>query len=94
MEEIFLVNFVSVEVMYFGKTTTLISFYDFLFPFHTQSEKSAQVYNLIGNFWRIKGDTQKSIECFRKALSILPEEPDFLLNLARVLFNLQVSFSP
>ncbi|CAG5127291.1 unnamed protein product [Candidula unifasciata] len=54
-----------------------------------QREKSAQVYNLIGNFWRIKGNTQNSIECFRKALNISPEDPDILLNLARVLFNLQ-----
>uniref|UniRef100_A0A0B7A5H3 Uncharacterized protein n=1 Tax=Arion vulgaris TaxID=1028688 RepID=A0A0B7A5H3_9EUPU len=52
-------------------------------------EQSAQVYNLIGNFWRIKGNTHNSIECFRKALSISPEDPDILLNLARVLFNLQ-----
>ncbi|XP_074655454.1 uncharacterized protein LOC141909025 [Tubulanus polymorphus] len=51
--------------------------------------KSAQVYNQIGNFWRIKGNTQLSIECFRKALSISPNNPDVLLNLARVLFNLQ-----
>lgn len=51
--------------------------------------KSAQVYNQIGNFWRIKGNTQLSIECFRRALSISPDHPDVLLNLARVLFNLQ-----
>lgn len=54
-----------------------------------QRQQSAQVYNLIGNFWRIKGNTQTSIECFRKALSISPDDPDILLNLARVLFNLQ-----
>ncbi|KAK6963726.1 tetratricopeptide repeat protein 17 [Biomphalaria glabrata] len=54
-----------------------------------QKQQSAQVYNLIGNFWRIKGNTQTSIECFRKALSISPEDPEILLNLARVLFNLQ-----
>ncbi|ELU08379.1 hypothetical protein CAPTEDRAFT_64341, partial [Capitella teleta] len=51
--------------------------------------KSAQVYNKIGNFWRIKGNTQTSIECFRKALFLQPNNPDVLLNLARVLFNLQ-----
>jgi Flp pilus assembly protein TadD len=55
----------------------------------SQREQSAHVYNLIGNFWRIKGNTQNSIECFRKALGISPEDPDILLNLARVLFNLQ-----
>ncbi len=54
-----------------------------------QKPKSAQVYNQIGNFWRIKGNTQLSIECFRKALSLSPNHPDVLLNLARVLFNLQ-----
>lgn len=51
--------------------------------------KSPQVYNQIGNFWRIKGNTQISIECFRKALYLTPNHPDVLLNLARVLFNLQ-----
>lgn len=45
--------------------------------------------NQIGNFWRIKGNTQNAIECFRKALSISPDHPDLLLNLARVLFNLK-----
>lgn len=54
-----------------------------------EKPKSAQVYNQIGNFWRIKGNTQLSIECFRRALSISPDHPDVLLNLARVLFNLQ-----
>ncbi|KAK3104806.1 hypothetical protein FSP39_010574 [Pinctada imbricata] len=54
-----------------------------------EKPKSAHVYNQIGNFWRIKGNTQLSIECFRKALSISPNNPEVLLNLARVLFNLQ-----
>lgn len=57
--------------------------------FLLQKPKSAQVYNQIGNFWRIKGNTQLSIECFRKALSLSPDNPDVLLHLARVLFNLQ-----
>ena len=52
-----------------------------------QKPKSSQVYNQIGNFWRIKGDTQRSIECFRRALAIAPNNSDVLLNLARVLFN-------
>lgn len=51
--------------------------------------KSVDVYNQIGNFWRIKGSTHKSIECFRKALYLQPDHPDVLLNLARVLFHLQ-----
>ncbi|CAH1775249.1 unnamed protein product [Owenia fusiformis] len=49
---------------------------------------SPQILNKIGNFWRIKGQTQLSIECFRKALSLKPNNPDVLLNLGRVLFNL------
>jgi len=53
-----------------------------------QKPKSSQVYNQIGNFWRIKGDTQRSIECFRHALYLAPNNSDALLNLARVLFNL------
>lgn len=51
--------------------------------------KSVELYNQIGNFWRIKGDTHKSIECFRRALAVSPNNADILLNLARVLFNLQ-----
>ena len=53
-----------------------------------QKPKSAQVYNQIGNFWRIKGNTQLSVECFRRALWLSPDHPDVLLNLARVLFAL------
>ena len=51
--------------------------------------KSVDLYNQIGNFWRIKGDTHKSIECFRRALAVSPNNAEILLNLARVLFNLQ-----
>ncbi|GJQ84069.1 hypothetical protein Trydic_g10527 [Trypoxylus dichotomus] len=51
--------------------------------------KSVQLYNQIGNFWRLKGDVQKSIECFRKALAVSPHNSEVLLNLARVLFTLQ-----
>uniref|UniRef100_A0A1B6D116 Uncharacterized protein n=1 Tax=Clastoptera arizonana TaxID=38151 RepID=A0A1B6D116_9HEMI len=54
-----------------------------------EKPKSVQLYNQIGNFWRIKGDTQKSIECFRRALAVSPHNAEVLLNLARVLFNLQ-----
>lgn len=53
-----------------------------------QKPKSSQIYNQIGNFWRIKGDTQRSVECFRRALFLSPNNSDALLNLARVLFNL------
>jgi len=54
-----------------------------------EKPKSVEIYNQIANFWRIKGDTQASIECFRRALSVSPNNAEILLNLARVLFNLQ-----
>lgn len=54
-----------------------------------EKPKSVQLYNQIGNFWRIKGDSQKSIECFRRALAVSPHNAEVLLNLARVLLNLQ-----
>jgi len=54
-----------------------------------EKPKSVELYNRIGNFWRIRGDTQKTIECFRRALAVSPNNADILLNLARVLFNLQ-----
>ena len=57
--------------------------------FKRDKPKSVDLYNQIGNFWRIKGDTYKSIECFRRALAVSPNNADILLNLARVLFNLQ-----
>lgn len=49
--------------------------------------RSVQLYNKIGNFWRIKGNALLSIECFRKALSISPTNSEVILNLARVLFH-------
>ncbi|CRK92179.1 CLUMA_CG005714, isoform A [Clunio marinus] len=49
--------------------------------------RSVQLYNKIGNFWRIKGNALISIECFRKALSINPTNSEVILNLARVLFH-------
>ena len=55
----------------------------------SQSPDSLNVLNQVGNFWRIKGNTQLAIECFRKALSIAPDHPDLLLNLARIMFNLK-----
>ncbi|CAH0384003.1 unnamed protein product [Bemisia tabaci] len=54
-----------------------------------EKPKSVQLYNQIGNFWRVRGDTLKSIECFRRALAVSPHNAEVLLNLARVLFNLQ-----
>jgi len=54
-----------------------------------EKPKSVEIYNQIANFWRIKGDTQASIECFRRALAVSPNNAEILHNLARVLFNLQ-----
>jgi len=54
-----------------------------------EKPKSVEIYNQIANFWRIKGDTRASIECFRRALAVSPNNAEILLNLARVLFNLQ-----
>lgn len=42
----------------------------------------------MGNYWRIRGNTYLAIECFRKALSRKTDNADVLLNLARVLYNL------
>jgi tetratricopeptide (TPR) repeat protein len=52
-----------------------------------EKPRSVQLYNKIGNFWRVKGDATISIECFRKALSINPTNSEVILNLARVLFH-------
>lgn len=41
-----------------------------------EKPKSIQLYNQIGNYWRIKGDTRQSIECFRKALAVSPYNSD------------------
>lgn len=54
-----------------------------------EKPKSVHLYNQIGNFWRIKGDARKAIECFRRALAVAPHNAEVLLNLARVLFTLQ-----
>lgn len=52
-----------------------------------EKPRSVQLYNKIGNFWRIKGNALISIECFRKALSINPTNSEVILNLARTLFH-------
>ncbi|XP_068754133.1 tetratricopeptide repeat protein 17-like [Montipora capricornis] len=53
-----------------------------------ESPNSPVVCNHIGNFWRIRGSTYHSIECFRRALFFSPNDADALLNLAKVLYNL------
>lgn len=50
---------------------------------------SVKLYNQLANYWRIKGDTGKSIDCFRSALILDPANADVLHDLARVLFALQ-----
>lgn len=52
------------------------------------SENKLILFNQIGNFLRIKGDTYHAIECFRSALVISYNNADILLNLARLLLNL------
>mmetsp|Transcript_30156 Transcript_30156/g.76006 ORF Transcript_30156/g.76006 Transcript_30156/m.76006 type:complete len:400 (+) Transcript_30156:268-1467(+) len=41
----------------------------------------------LGNAYRVKGDSEKAIECFEAALRIMPH-PDFYLNLGGVFFAL------
>lgn len=51
--------------------------------------RSVHLYNQIGNYFRIVGDARQAIECFRRALAMSPTNAEVLLNLARVLYNLQ-----
>ena len=53
-----------------------------------QGENRVVLFNQVGNFLRIKGDTYHSIECFRSAMHASSYNPDVLLNLARVMINL------
>lgn len=46
------------------------------------------LWSQLGNTWRATGNVNRAIQCFRKALSIKPTDPDVLLNLAVVLQNL------
>ncbi|CAG7835369.1 unnamed protein product, partial [Allacma fusca] len=41
-----------------------------------EKPSSVQLYNQIGNFWRIKGHTLRAIECFRRALAVAPNNPE------------------
>ncbi|XP_047138913.1 uncharacterized protein LOC105848042 [Hydra vulgaris] len=54
-------------------------------------ENRVVLFNLVGNFLRIKGDTYHSIECFRSAMHASSSNPDALLNLARIMMNLNYS---
>lgn len=46
----------------------------------------------LGNTWRATGNIHRALQCFRKALSIKPTDPDVLLNMAVVLQNLRYLF--
>lgn len=50
---------------------------------------NTKLFHQIGNFWRIKGNAGKSIDCFRSALIMDPTNADVLHDLGRVLFSLQ-----
>lgn len=50
---------------------------------------SARVYNQLANYWRIRGETAKSIDCFRSALMLDPGNAEVLHDLGRVLYSLQ-----
>lgn len=50
---------------------------------------TTKLFNQIGNFWRIKGDAGKAIDCFRSALIMDPSNADVLHDLGRILFSLQ-----
>lgn len=56
--------------------------------------KSVQLYNQIGNYWRIKGDVRQAIECYRRAVAVSPKNSEVLLNLARVMLNLGLANNP
>ncbi|CAF0789170.1 unnamed protein product [Didymodactylos carnosus] len=47
-----------------------------------------EVYSLIGNYFRILGNVYQSIECFRCGLAIDPYASLILINLARIMYNL------
>ncbi|XP_050310285.1 tetratricopeptide repeat protein 17-like [Anthonomus grandis grandis] len=54
-----------------------------------EKPKSIHTLHQLGNYWRVKGDPRRAIECFRKALFMSPHHAEILLNLAKVLFHLQ-----
>ena len=76
-----LLNEVSIFIVYM---------HDFIFILYfLQNSNDPQVFNQVGNLWRVKGNTLLAIECFRKALSVSPNDPDALINMARTLYNLK-----
>ncbi|KAJ8681676.1 hypothetical protein QAD02_017468 [Eretmocerus hayati] len=55
----------------------------------SEKPRSVSLYNQIGNFWRIKGNAQRAIECFRRALAVSPHNAEVLLNLAQLMLVLE-----
>lgn len=72
-----------------GKTFDLELVENKLKQIKKEKPKTVGTFHQLGNFWRIKGEPRRAIECFRKALAISPHNADVLLNLAKVLFHLQ-----
>ena len=52
-----------------------------------ENPTNPNLFNDLGNVWRVKGESYLAVECFRKALAIDAQNPDALLNLACVLQN-------
>ncbi|XP_003390378.2 PREDICTED: tetratricopeptide repeat protein 17-like, partial [Amphimedon queenslandica] len=80
--------------MVFKKTTDdqsvdLVEVEKLLKKLLNENSNDPQVFNQVGNLWRVKGNTLLAIECFRKALSVSPNDPDALINMARTLYNLK-----
>ncbi len=48
---------------------------------------SPKLLGQIADYWRIRGETLKAIECYRTALHINPDNSDILLSLARLFYN-------
>ena len=44
----------------------------------------------IADYWRIRGETLKAIECYRTALHINPDNSEILLSLARLFYNFRL----
>ncbi|XP_066157244.1 uncharacterized protein [Euwallacea fornicatus] len=72
-----------------GKTFDLGLIENKLRQIKREKPKSVSTLQQLGNFWRIKGDPRRAIECFRRALATSPHNAEILLNLAKVLFHLQ-----
>eukprot|EP01029_Cantina_marsupialis_P028285 TRINITY_DN775967_c0_g1_i1.p1 TRINITY_DN775967_c0_g1~~TRINITY_DN775967_c0_g1_i1.p1 ORF type:complete len:294 (-),score=70.84 TRINITY_DN775967_c0_g1_i1:148-1029(-) len=52
------------------------------------ADKTWPLWGQLGNTWRATGDVSIALQCFRKALSLNDHDPDILLNVSVVLYNL------